>query len=694
MKDATLIISGGTVISEDKILANHDVFVRNGKIAAVRPSGMHGCEEDSFQIGETFDEDAPTLPNVIDARGAFIAPGLIDVHSDFIETIASPRPSVIMDMKSSLYQADRLLAAHGITTMYHSLSLYGEKIFDHKPIRNFENVQKLITAVNEMRETEGEDHLIRHRLHLRVEIDAVIHFERIKELIESSAIDMISFMDHTPGQGQYADLDVFSNTLKGYRDLTDEEISLIIKSQQVAQKLSIAQMAELARLAKANGISIASHDDDTVDKVECMASLGAAISEFPITLDVAKHARSQGMHTLAGAPNVMMGHSHSGNLSAREAIEADAIDVLCSDYYPSAMVGAVFLLHEKCGLDLAKALALVTKNPAEAAGISSNYGSLAVGKSADLIIVRELPLGENSIQTPIITGVFVGGKPVIRTTYDALEKKRNKCAGAGDNRVALSTPTSPSNVSPQPSLAAEKQRAALSPLLQVKNLSKSFTLHAVGREINGCTDIDLCINAGEFVGITGKSGSGKSTILRCIYRTNLPELGEIIYDSAAFGQLDLACASQRQINYLRKYEIGYVSQFLNVLPRRSAYDIVLQSAIETYGIDMLDKCHAETKAMLNHFDISEDLWSVFPRTFSGGEKLRLNIAAAMIKKPRLLLLDEPTASLDNASKIKVRELIEELKNQGTTMLGIFHDLEFMEGLCDKEFNMQEGMMVV
>ncbi len=96
--------------------------------------------------------------------------------------------------------------------------------------------------------------------------------------------------------------------------------------------------------------------------------------------------------------------------------------------------------------------------------------------------------------------------------------------------------------------------------------------------------------------------------------------------------------------------------------------------------------------MLRHFDLDEDLWELYPRTFSGGEKLRLNIAAAMIKRPRLLLLDEPTASLDNASKLKVRSLIEQLKAEGTTMLGIFHDLEFMEGLCDHEFNMQEGMM--
>lgn len=230
------------------------------------------------------------------------------------------------------------------------------------------------------------------------------------------------------------------------------------------------------------------------------------------------------------------------------------------------------------------------------------------------------------------------------------------------------------------------------PLLSLHDLSKSFVMHNVGRRVMGCQHISFDVMAGEFVGITGRSGSGKSTILRCIWRTNLPESGSILYDSAAFGQIDLCEAPERQMLYLRSNELGYVSQFLSVLPRQTAYDTVLKSALETYGIERMDEARARTEHMLRHFDIAENLWDLFPRTFSGGEKLRLNIAAAMIKHPRLLLLDEPTASLDNASKVKVRELIEQLKGEGTTMLGIFHDLEFMEGLCDREFNMQHGMM--
>lgn len=229
-------------------------------------------------------------------------------------------------------------------------------------------------------------------------------------------------------------------------------------------------------------------------------------------------------------------------------------------------------------------------------------------------------------------------------------------------------------------------------LLSIEHLSKSFTLHRVNRRIQGCDDVSFSIEPGEFVGITGRSGSGKSTILRCIWRTNLPEKGRILYDSARFGTIDLCTASQRQMLYLRAYELGYVSQFLSALPRQTAYEIVLKSALEAFGASERERAESETERMLRHFDLDEELWELYPRTFSGGEKLRLNIAAAMIKRPRLLLLDEPTASLDDASKLKVRELIEQLKDQGTTMLGIFHDLAFMEGLCDHEFNMQEGVL--
>ncbi|MGL4762816.1 MAG: phosphonate C-P lyase system protein PhnL [Sarcina sp.] len=229
-------------------------------------------------------------------------------------------------------------------------------------------------------------------------------------------------------------------------------------------------------------------------------------------------------------------------------------------------------------------------------------------------------------------------------------------------------------------------------ILNIKNLSKDFTIYSLDKHIEASKDINIGVKKGEFIGITGKSGSGKSTILKCIYRTYIPGDGsKIIYNSEKFSDIDLAKASEREIIYLRKNEIGYVSQFLNVMPRTTARELV-ENALLEMGYDN-EYAKSETEKMLSHFELDVELWDTYPNNFSGGEKLRLNIARAMVKKPRLLLLDEPTASLDNSSKLKVRELIENLKNEGTTMIGIFHDLEFMDGLCERVYNMEKGAMV-
>ena len=224
-------------------------------------------------------------------------------------------------------------------------------------------------------------------------------------------------------------------------------------------------------------------------------------------------------------------------------------------------------------------------------------------------------------------------------------------------------------------------------LLEIQSLSKTFTIHHLEKTIGAVENISFSLKKGDFIGIVGKSGSGKSTVLKSIYRTYLPEKGEIWYKSKKFGPLDLAKASERDILYLRKYEMGYVSQFLNVMPRTTARELVEQAVIEMGK----SKSEAENaaKQALTHFELDPELWDNYPNTFSGGEKLRLNIARAIVKQPRLLLLDEPTASLDDQSKQKVREIIEKLKQDGTTLLGIFHDLAFMDGLCNEVYDLQE-----
>ena len=381
MDTDSCIIRGGTVVCADRVLPDCDVVVIDGRIAAIEPVGASDFDAQP-------DATMGVLP-VVDARGAYVAPGLIDIHSDYVENVASPRPSVVMDLSTSLYKADRELVSHGVTTIFHSLSVYGAHVFDHKPIRDFGNVSALIDRVAALRAGEERDHLIRHRLHMRVELDSVDLYDDIESFLRSGKVDLVSFMDHTPGQGQYRDLLVFGDTLKGYRDVSDEDVRDIVRQQQESQKLTYAQITALAAVAR-------------------------------------------GMHTIAGAPNVMLGHSHSGNLSAREAVQAGAIDVLCSDYYPAALLDAVFTLRDQCGLDIAKAFALVTINPAKAAGIADEVGSIAVGKRADVLLVREISCGEGegsgehpgarpdgrvARTMPVVTRAFVGGRSVFRSHY-------------------------------------------------------------------------------------------------------------------------------------------------------------------------------------------------------------------------------------------------------------------------------------
>ena len=228
-------------------------------------------------------------------------------------------------------------------------------------------------------------------------------------------------------------------------------------------------------------------------------------------------------------------------------------------------------------------------------------------------------------------------------------------------------------------------------ILRIENLSKDFFLHNPWLSIKSCQNISLSLGAGEFIGIVGLSGSGKSTILKCINRSYLPMRGDIFYDSEAFGEVNLCTATEREMLYLRRHEIGYVSQFLNVMPRTTAKEHVMNALIDM-GTDA-QSAEADAKEMLVYFRLPDSLWDIYPATFSGGERLRLNLAHAMVKKPRLLMLDEPTASLDNKTKILVRDMLKKLKDKKTSMIGIFHDIEFMEGVCDRVFNISQGAFI-
>jgi len=229
-------------------------------------------------------------------------------------------------------------------------------------------------------------------------------------------------------------------------------------------------------------------------------------------------------------------------------------------------------------------------------------------------------------------------------------------------------------------------------LLNVENLSKTFCLHNLdGKVIHGVTNVSLQARKGEFVGLSGPSGAGKSSILKCIYRTYVPSAGRIWYDSPEMGRVDLASATEHDILRIRSREIGYVSQFLKVIPRVPAIEVVAEPLI---GLGM-PEAEAKVKAadLLGRLNVPERLFDAYPSTFSGGEQQRVNIARAIIWKPRLLLVDEPTASLDRRSADLVVDELMTMRAEGVAMIGILHDRELMAMIADRVYQLQEGAPV-
>lgn len=388
-----ILLCGGRIIQPTGILENHDLVVTGDRITAL---GLAGS------FSEDFDQ-------VIDCSGADILPGIIDLHADYIEHMAAPRPTSLMDFDLSIREAERELITHGITTMYHSLSFYGSNDFGSNPIRSAENSRKLIEVIQK---TPYREHIIRHRFHARFEIDNIDRVQELENLIRDGKVHLVSFMDHSPGQGQYRDLELYKLILKGYRKLEEGEADQVIKHSQSRLKLTVETLSELAALARSHGIAVASHDDDSFEKLDTVQGFGATISEFPITLGVAREAKRRGMLTVLGAPNVLLGGSHSGNVSATEAILDGSVDILCSDYYPASMLHCLYKLHREKGLHLEDLINLVSLNPARAVGLENELGSVEYGKLADLLVVRSLESGY-----PVVTQALVGGELVLNVNY-------------------------------------------------------------------------------------------------------------------------------------------------------------------------------------------------------------------------------------------------------------------------------------
>jgi alpha-D-ribose 1-methylphosphonate 5-triphosphate synthase subunit PhnL len=226
-------------------------------------------------------------------------------------------------------------------------------------------------------------------------------------------------------------------------------------------------------------------------------------------------------------------------------------------------------------------------------------------------------------------------------------------------------------------------------MLEVRGLGKDFTVHSRGgAALPGFSGVSFAVEAGSLLAITGPSGIGKSSLLKCVYRTYIPSAGSVLYRTKDGRAVDLASAGDWEILDLRRDEIGYVSQFFRVMPRLSALDILTEPlAVRGKGAG---EARDRAEDLLSRAGLGKALWDMYPATFSGGEKQRLNILRALITGPRLLLLDEPTASLDRGCKEKIMEMILALKAEGTAMVAVFHDRDALLRLSDTRYDLALG----
>jgi len=222
------------------------------------------------------------------------------------------------------------------------------------------------------------------------------------------------------------------------------------------------------------------------------------------------------------------------------------------------------------------------------------------------------------------------------------------------------------------------------PILSVRNLTKRFYIHHLEASIPTFTDISFELQPGEFVLLKGHNGAGKSTLLRTIWRSYRSVAGQIIFD-AEEGQIDLARAADIDIAHLRRRQIGFVTQFMNARPRVAADEIVAEP------LRLAGESHANALKVAHHwlaeFGVREQLWSAYPSTFSGGEQQKVNLARAFIVPQRLLLLDEPTASLDFGARAALMRRLTELKAEGVAMIGVFHHPKDVAELTDREIDL-------
>lgn len=375
-----LAIKNARIVMEDEIV-HGSMLVREGKIVSV--------DTGNGSVGEDFGND-------------FVIPGLVELHTDHLEAHYSPRPGVRWDPTSAIQAHDAQIAGSGITTVYDCLRLGSD---EHAGFQ----IGEMKGISDAIRAAQADDRLrAEHRIHLRCEVSSDDVIDQFADFENDLMVGLVSLMDHAPGQRQFQTMGQYELYYKTKRGLSDEAFAVFVAERQAAsEKYASKHRTIISAHCNALGICIASHDDATLDHVDEAIGFGVRLAEFPTSLEAAKASHKAGMSVLMGAPNVVRGGSHSGNIAAHDLARHGVLDVLSSDYVPLSLAHAPFILSDgDAAMDLPRAIQLVTATPAKTVGLEDR-GRIAQGLRADLVRVRR------NEGVPVVRSVWREGRRVV-----------------------------------------------------------------------------------------------------------------------------------------------------------------------------------------------------------------------------------------------------------------------------------------
>lgn len=343
--------------------------------------------------------------HAIDCEGDYLIPGLIELHTDHLEVHYSPRPGVRWGMMSAIQAHDAQVAAAGITTVFDCLRMGSEGEDAYEP----GEMKQLASALGQA--CEQNRLRAEHRLHLRCEVSVADVLDDFEEFSDNPNVGLVSLMDHAPGQRQFTSLEAYSLYHQDKKKMSNEAFADYVAVRVAAsEQYSDKHRQAIALRCNELKLPMASHDDATLAHVDESIRYGVSVAEFPTTVTAAKASHEAGLGVLMGAPNVVRGLSHSGNVAARTLIENNCLDILSSDYVPSSLLQAAFMIANEFELQsMPEAIAMVSSNPARMLGMLDR-GAIACGLRADLVRVAHIPEQDPA---PIVKSVWRKGERVL-----------------------------------------------------------------------------------------------------------------------------------------------------------------------------------------------------------------------------------------------------------------------------------------